>query len=274
MRLYHDPMHDAILLNSDEESLLGDLQPFLSKEESSFYHAIQNEETARNWRIARFLAKFLFVKINGLLNQYTTFPSPNSLYFSGPSRSAPSAEHDIFYPGDPDMFTRDLMRECERIFPRITVRSRNDQNKGIPPVFHFSEYSLNHLPKRFFSISHSEKEILVLFGSQPGIRVGCDIIPCGSITDGIVNLFFQPEEKELVEKYTESDDIPKSIIWGIKEAVYKRVCIQEPFDPLTVSVRSRSEKIDLKSFFYASWKNINFYDIRVGRVGKNIIVIN
>lgn len=261
MHLYYDSLREAILLNTEEESFLGDIRSSLSKEESSFYETIQNEETARDWRIGRFLVKFLFSKMNHLLDHF-------HLPFLGDYGGS-----GTFLQYESHLFTKDLLLECKRIFPLLSICSRNHQNKGFPPILSSSDKRLTNLPVRSFSISHAGGMILVLFASGSGMRVGCDITPIGSITKGIINLFFHKEEKDLIRKFHGNADLPASMIWGTKEAVYKRVCNEESFNPLDFTVKCRSKTFECKSDFYALYEKKE-YDIRIDRITKNFIVMN
>ena len=172
---------------------------FLSASERKVLHGIRAPNYRRSWFGGRLCTKILWFREGG-------HALSDSMSFD-----------DSFDPG---------------IWKEIDIVSRNAEKKGIRPILHVGGEQID----RDVSISHSDSAVFVMLAKAPDIRVGCDIVPVGSITQGVVDRFFTEEESAAAAS------LPCDLsdrIWAVKETAYKAGNEYYPFAPIKwrVSVR-------------------------------------
>jgi phosphopantetheinyl transferase len=84
------------------------------------------------------------------------------------------------------------------------------------------------------SISHSHRGVLAALATDPALSVGVDLADCETFSDGFVDLWFTPGERNWFHE-TQSSSIA-CFIWAAKEALYKACNHGEGFAPRDVEV--------------------------------------
>lgn len=170
------------------ERVTGREKIFLHDDETTQWERIRAENYRRSWFAARVCAKILW----------------NSLKKN--------------MPPNPDV---DRM---EIVWPDFRIASRNSSGQGIRPVL----FDRDRPVRRELSISHSDSAVLVAFASQAGWRIGVDLVPLGSVTEGMKRLFLS--EADLEADAVTIDAVPDRL-WAVKEAAYKAGHDRESFAP-------------------------------------------
>ena len=102
--------------------------------------------------------------------------------------------------------------------------SRNADGRGIrPQIFH-----CGNLVDRDLSISHTLELVLVLLAKRSGLRVACDIVAAGTVSETVSQRFFLPSEQEL----------HRDQVWAVKETAYKAMHENQSYMPLRWSTRN------------------------------------
>ncbi|GHT21616.1 hypothetical protein FACS189419_02790 [Planctomycetales bacterium] len=109
----------------------------------------------------------------------------------------------------------------------VNIVSRNAEGKGCRPVFYFQNAALD----RDISLAHVDGAVLAVLAKRSGYRVGCDLVPLGSISSATERFFFHEDETGFGANNGDK-------IWAVKEAAYKAGNENTPFAPRNWRVSS------------------------------------
>jgi len=112
----------------------------------------------------------------------------------------------------------------------LSIVSRNNKGQGVRPILYEQERTID----RDLSISHSDDAVCVVLANHPHCRVGCDLVPLGSVTPKMVQLFFQNDDLS-------SDPHRADRYWAVKEAAYKAGNDDQAFAPNSWRIRRGKE---------------------------------
>lgn len=112
----------------------------------------------------------------------------------------------------------------------LNIVSRNDKGQGIRPVLNERGLKID----RDLSISHTDDAVFVVLANRPDCRIGCDLVPLGSVTPKMARLFFRndedlPTDPHWADRY-----------WAVKEAAYKAGNYGQAFAPVSWRIARRN----------------------------------
>jgi len=111
---------------------------------------------------------------------------------------------------------------------QLQIRSRNSENKGVPPTVWQAG---RELPLSL-SVSHVEQAVLVALADEAQTRVGVDLLALGVVQTSVQNSWFTKDERAIAREYPRGP----AQIWTAKEATYKALNDGESFAPRQVVV--------------------------------------
>ena len=83
------------------------------------------------------------------------------------------------------------------------------------------------------SISHTHDSVVAAIACQRDLSVGVDLVKPQALSAGFQEQWFTAEERCWLQNETE---LAPSVVWGMKEAVYKALRGTVPFAPRTIEI--------------------------------------
>ncbi len=258
LRIFENELYKTVLLNRNEPEAREILahQNFLAPAEREYAKKIKNGETRENWLIGRFLLKFLLAVDCGFVMM---FQADNAKILQWDKFVDFYCLNESLLMDSTGNFTDSLCFADSIFFQSLLVVSRDENNRGIPPViYRLNNKGKNERINKILSLSHAGNYVLAALSSQKNGRIGCDLMPSGSVQKGMLSLFFTEEEQIAINRNLESDSFLSDKIWTVKEAVYKKYCESETFHPLAIrtSIKDSDQNNEYKTVFSFCYKEI------------------
>jgi phosphopantetheinyl transferase len=117
------------------------------------------------------------------------------------------------------------------------------------------------------SISHTEIAVMVALSATPGETVGADLVRVQPPPAGWMRVWFDREEQELADRGGPST---ASVLWAVKEAVYKACNHGEAFAPRQFRVRR------LPGGYACYYRNVDLSDgcaIQTWHLGSHVAAL-
>jgi len=112
----------------------------------------------------------------------------------------------------------------------IQIHSRDARGRAGRPQVSFDD----QWQPWSFSISHTNRSLLVAVSTTRGLSLGVDLVMSESFSTGFLNTWFAPEERAWLAKAPGHE---AATIWAVKEAAYKATNRGESFVPRRTIVR-------------------------------------
>jgi phosphopantetheinyl transferase (holo-ACP synthase) len=119
----------------------------------------------------------------------------------------------------------------------IEVTSRDQDNRPMRPRVTVGDRPL----EGSLSITHSPTTVLVAWCETAGIGVGVDQTPSFPATAGFMDLWFSTQERAWARE--QANPHAAATLWAVKEAAYKALGWDEPFEPRTLETQVHADGI-------------------------------
>ena len=114
---------------------------------------------------------------------------------------------------------------AELSYPHLRIESA-----GYPPRAWYHDQPIPWS----ISLSHTSDSVLAAVASQRDLSVGVDLVKPQTLNAGFQEMWFTPAERYWMRDETAVDP---SIVWGMKEAVYKALRGDSPFAPRSIEIQ-------------------------------------
>lgn len=111
----------------------------------------------------------------------------------------------------------------------LEILSRNERGQAVRPQITLDGQALHW----GLSISHSDRGLLVAICPQDDLRIGVDLAAEDDFSQGFLETWFSPREREETEGAERLEIVTR---WAIKEAVFKACNTGEGFAPRKIEV--------------------------------------